>query len=206
MVPKPEEGAMSKGRKILRQSHPLIAVSLLAITSVVGYSCDMSCDGGSWQNTWRMECKATGSATLSAPAKYSLPKTIPVVEARSCMDTNNACSNEPEVYLSTSFTYDTYGISLVIYLPPIEGVATYTLPMPPVEPYAKVDFSIQTMESGIPLELVSGIIDVESSSQLHVSFTLEFEQPSTMEKFSLAGTAEARGCSSKKSKVCIGGD
>jgi len=193
--------------------HFLLTVLLSSLIAMVGSSCDISCEGGSWQKTAKVVCGATGSATLTSPARFGLPATLSEANGRSCMDASGGCSIGPEVGLGKSFGTGEYGFGLNIVLPTIQGSASYTLPSPPGEPYVLVSASlgsaISGTISGTGLHVVSGTIAVAESnpSELRISFEMELELPATLERFSITGGAvTAGGCSIEQPRVCVGVD
>jgi hypothetical protein len=191
--------------------HSLAVVSVSAIAALLTSSCDISCEGGSWENLPQVSCDApTGGASLVSPAAYGLPASAVVTYGRSCLDTGGGCTNQPTVRLETAAGPSGRAFNLEIDLPAAEGPATHTLPVMRPDPYVGVGAYIADGSLGATsLRLVSGTVTVETSSasELRLSFELELELPSTMERFSITGgTAAVSGCAVHPSRVCVGGD
>jgi len=194
----------------LLSRHSLAVVSLSSIAALVTSSCDISCEGGSWEDVPQVACEAaTGSATLTSPAAYGLPASGSVTSGRSCLDGGGGCTTQPAIRLETAAGAAGYAFTLWIDLPPSQSPATYILPLTEPNPYVGVGAYLVASGSGMRLRLVSGTIAVETSSpsELHVSFDLELELPATKERFSIAGgTAMVTGCATHPSRICVGGD
>ena len=193
-----------------------LAVALASIVAVVGSGCDDNCAGGTWLVGRTAVCAATGSATVTSPASYGLPATVPVVDGHTCMGMGGGggCWDYPFVRLAQPFGRGQNGIELSIRLPSMEGGATYTFPTAWTVPYFSVSAGLNSMSgsgalSAWNLEVVSGTIEVETStpSELRLSFELELELPSTMETFAITGgVAIVSGCRLEEKRVCVKGD
>ncbi len=192
-----------------------LAFSLCLIVAVAGSGCDENCDGGIWQVGTTAVCtSATGGATVTSPANYGLPATVPVVEGHSCIDAVGNCSDYPAVHLANAFGRGQYGIELFVRLPAMEGSASYTIPAAWRVPYFSVIAGLNSMEAsgtlhGLNLEVVAGTIDVEISTpgELRLSFELELELLSSMETFALTGgVAMVSGCHLTETRVCVKGN
>jgi hypothetical protein len=131
------------------------------------------------------------------------------------MGSDGSCAARPGVGLGTWFSRGSYGLGLSIDLPAKQGTASYSLPMPLVGPYASASADLYYSEESsgqitwTNLQVVSGTVAVERSSlsELRISFALELELPSTMERFSITGgTATVGDCSVEETRVCVGGD
>jgi hypothetical protein len=193
-----------------------LSVALAWILAVVGSGCDDNCDGGTWLVGTTSVCAATGGATVTSPASYGLPATVPVADGHSCMGGGggDVCWDYPFVRLAQPFGRGQNGIELSIRLPIMGGSATYTFPTAWTVPYFSVTAGLNSMSgsgslSAWNLEVVSGTVDVETStaSELRLSFQLELALPSTMETFAITGgVAVVSGCHVEENRVCAKGD
>jgi hypothetical protein len=176
--------------KILQCS--ALALSLSPLAAMLTSSCDISCEGGSWEKTSDENCEVTGTATLAWPQRFGLPTTLTVTDATSCSG-------------------DAYGFKLYIETLHTDGVQTYAMP---TEPFGSIVVEAALVSQNNPymwLRVVSGTITVDRSlarKELHVAFDLELVMPSTDERFLVTGgTAYADKCSPANQRmVCVGGD
>jgi hypothetical protein len=191
--------------KILQCS--ALALSLSPLAAMLTSSCDISCEGGSWEKTSDENCEVTGTATLAWPQRFGLPTTLTVTDAGACV--YSGCT--PHVDLATSCSGDAYGFKLYIETLHTDGVQTYAMP---TEPFGSIVVEAALVSQNNPymwLRVVSGTITVDRSlarKELHVAFDLELVMPSTDERFLVTGgTAYADKCSPANQRmVCVGGD
>jgi hypothetical protein len=185
-------------------------VGLSSVAALVASSCDISCEGGSWENRPLVACEAaTGSATLAAPDAYGLATVALVTGGQSCLDTTGACTKQPIVRLETNGGSGGFAFFLTIELPASQGPATHTLPVTRPNPYVGVSAYIRYDTGTVSFRVVSGTVTVETSSptDLRVTFDLELELLTTAERFSITGgAATVSGCSIQQQRTCIGGD
>src|SRR5215831_18014565 len=117
----------TESRTTLGRMAALAALPLL--TAGAGAGCDMSCDGGQWENQPSVMCTPAGTATISAPASLALPASVSLGRGASCLDAAGRCTLQPFLSFESGTTSTTAGFSLLIRVPATDGPASYALPL-----------------------------------------------------------------------------
>jgi len=192
-----------------------VLAGLSLVGAGAGAGCDMSCDGGHWQDEPSVMCTPAGTAVIGAPASLGLPASTSLVQGASCLDKTGGCTQEPSLDFESDATPTAGGFSLEIHLPATGGPASYTLPLvrPPTRPAPDVRVSAYYHAAPDaafrPFTVTSGQITVERSTlqELRASFSLTLQLADTGEVVTVDGANDVVGsCHVGTVSVCIGGD
>jgi hypothetical protein len=204
----------TESRRTLGRMTVLAALPLVGAGASAG--CDMSCDGGQWEDQPRVMCTPTGTAAIGAPASLALPASTSVVRGATCLDTAGGCTEWPFVSFESDATSTIAGISLEIRVPAADGPASYTLPVvrPPSGPAPAVLVLADYRAAGDnglfrAFTVTSGQITVDRSTtqELRVSFSLTLHLADSGEVVTVDGSNDVVGsCHVGTVSVCVGGD
>lgn len=160
-------------------------------------------------------CDTGGRARIQAPARLNLSEQASNVHGATCLDSNRGCTAQPFVTFSSDPS-DSAGprqrLIVQMFLPPVEGPASYTLPVPPFDgsPALRL-YGHATLwpPSGTPesLDIVGGTIFVTHSNpgDLRATIALTLRLPSTGEIITLSSSDARADCHLETVTVCEGG-
>jgi len=179
-----------------------------------GTGCNISCEGGSWQDQPYVMCAAQGTATISAPASLGLPASASLVRGTTCLDTARTCTEQPTLFFEAVASSGRTIASVEIHVPAATGPASYTLPLvrPASGPAPDVSATVYYFPEGGGAEaftVVSGTIDVPVSTpdELRASFSFMLRLPSTGDLVTVDGADDdVAPCHVVTRSVCVGGD
>jgi len=140
---------------------------------------------------------ATGTATVSAPARYGTPRSVRAAGG-TCLGQDGTCSARPPIIVSAAFVAGWDSLGILLTLPAREGPATYVVSSSSSDVvFDQASFDVDLNGSDfVPLTPLSGAIVVEllTTDAFRATFDMELETPDHQLISITGGRVENAGC------------